>query len=149
LDGSSLAEQILPYAIQQALHFNSTVTLLQVTEPSTVGVITAPVFKEDVEGETEAVLEQIRKVPRAAETYLDGIAQRYGNSGVHIRYDVVGGLQPGPTIVEYARRNENDLIALTTHGRSGLSRAVLGSTTDHVLREYGSPLLVIKAREEG
>jgi len=55
---------------------------------------------------------------------------------------------PGESIVSCAVENEVGLIAIATHGRSGLRRAILGSVAGHVVREAGLPILVIKPKDK-
>ena len=50
----------------------------------------------------------------------------------------------GEAILSYAGRNNVDLIATATHGRSGLRRGIFGSVADYVLRESGLPMLVLR-----
>jgi len=61
----------------------------------------------------------------------------------------IRGLQVGEAIVSYANENNISLIAIATHGRSGLGRLVFGSVADFVLRETGLPILVIKPKKSG
>jgi nucleotide-binding universal stress UspA family protein len=58
-------------------------------------------------------------------------------------------LQVGEAIVSYADENSISLIAIATHGRSGLGRLVFGRVADFVLREAGLPILVIKPKKSG
>jgi len=145
LDGSELAEQILPYAIEQALRFNSKLTLLQVvTMPSSV-------YTASVAGELpqagDMIAKQIQRQEAEARTYLDRVAQSLLKKGIDVESVVLGPLQPGKAIVKYAQDNAIDLICIATHGRSGLGRVVFGSVADLVLRESGLPILVIKPKE--
>lgn len=55
----------------------------------------------------------------------------------------------GEAIVGYAHNGNFDLIALATHGRSGMGRAIFGSVADHVLRESRLPIPIIKPQEAG
>ena len=56
--------------------------------------------------------------------------------------------EPAHEIKAYAQANHVDLIAMTSHGRSGLGRAILGSVTDAVIRESTTPVLVVRATEQ-
>ena len=56
----------------------------------------------------------------------------------------IGG-HPAETIVTVARETSHSMVARTTHGRSGISRFMLGSVTDQVVRHCGEPVLVIRA----
>jgi len=144
LDGSELAEQILPYATEQALRFNSKLMLLQVVNmPSSV-------YTASVAGELpqtgDIIAKQIQTQEVEARAYLDRVTKSLQKRGMNVEYVVLGPLQPGKAIVKYAQDNAIDLICIATHGRSGLGRVVFGSVADLVLRESGLPILVIKPK---
>jgi len=145
LDGSNLAEQILPYAIEQALRFNSKLTLLQVvTTPSSVYMASAA---GELPQTGDIIAKDIQKQDAEARAYLDGVAQSLQEKGIETECVVLGPSQPGNTIVKYAQDNAIDLICMATHGRSGLGRVVFGGVADRVLRESGLPILLIKPKE--
>ena len=140
LDGSRLAEQILPYAGEQAIHFGSRVVLIHVATgpidvpvpvPGELGVFVVP----------DLLPEQIEK----AEAYLEQVAQPLREKGLDVECVILSGA-PGDTIISYAHENEVKLIAIATHGRSGLGRLAFGSVADFVLRESELPILVMKPR---
>ncbi|MDP2729982.1 MAG: universal stress protein [Dehalococcoidales bacterium] len=145
LDGSSLAEQILPYVSAEASRFNSKVILFQVTpepivvSPGIPGAAPLPV-------QTKGMLKEAMEAEREAQAYLAEIAERLWKQGVPAETMTMPG-RAGETIVGYAVNDNTGLIALATHGRSGLGRAVFGSVADFVLRESGLPILVIKPQE--
>jgi nucleotide-binding universal stress UspA family protein len=146
LDGSGLAEQILPYAVQQTKSHGSEMILLRVVpehvsvSPNIPGSSGIPV-KTESEEETE-------KEVKEAERYLDFLA-----SDILKSYDInttcfVARGNAGEVIVNYAGNNDINLIAIATHGRSGVGRAVLGSTADFVIRHSGRPVLTIKPKRK-
>jgi nucleotide-binding universal stress UspA family protein len=146
LDGSSLAEQILPFASEQAARFHSQVTLLQVVPelviapPGIPGVPGAPVS-------TTRMFERLQKEQDKALAYLEEVALRLRNEGCQVECVVLPG-RAGEAIVNYTEQNQVNLIAIATHGHGGFRRAVYGSTIDHVLRFSGLPLLVITPRTD-
>lgn len=145
LDGSKLAEQILPYAIEEALRFDSKLTLLQVMSiPSGVSMASATGLLPQT---GELIAEEMKREEAETRAYLDGVAQSLREKGIDIECVILGPSQPGAAIVRYAQDNSIDLICIATHGHSGLGRVVFGSTADYVLRESGLPILVIKPRE--
>jgi nucleotide-binding universal stress UspA family protein len=145
LDGSQLAEQILPYAIEQALRFNSKLTLLQVvTMPSSVYTASAAT---ELPQAGDMIANEIQEQESEARAYMDRVAQSLLKKGINAEGIVLGPSQPGKAIVKYAQDNAVDLICIATHGRSGLGRFVFGSVADLVLRESGLPILVIKPKE--
>ncbi|MBI4331782.1 MAG: universal stress protein [Chloroflexi bacterium] len=143
LDGSALAEQILPYAAEQALCCRSELVLIHVsviTEIVTPGI---PGYGPAVLQPTPATLGRIEKEEEAAGDYLERLAQPLREKGLKVECVPVAGT-PGEVIVAYADEREIELIALATHGRSGLGRMVFGSVADFVLRKSGKPILLIK-----
>jgi len=144
LDGSKLAEQILPYATEQALRFNSKLTLLRVmTMPSSVymgSAGTSPRIGDIME-------EEVQRQETEIKAYLDGVAKPLLEKGIDLDCVILRPSPTGHAIVSYARDNAIDLICIATHGHSGLGRVVFGSVADHVLRESGLPILVIKPLE--
>ena len=137
LDGSELAEQILPYANEQAKKFESKVILIQaISSPSSVisgtGPVTGPALQDQIKAEDDK-----------ATKYLSLIASKLQSEDIAVEYATVRGAA-GHAIVEYAHENEVGLIAIATHGHSGIRRAILGSVADYVIRESHLPMLVIK-----
>ena len=140
LDGSDLAEEILPYAAEIARRFQSKLVLLEVTmAPS---ALVEPMTGYYTQTSSSAVL----RSEDEASTYLEGIAGQLQERGLDVDFLTLPG-SPGPAIVDYADDNEFDLIALGTHGRSGLRRLVLGSVADYVLKESGLPVLAKRPRQ--
>jgi nucleotide-binding universal stress UspA family protein len=140
LDGSKLAEQILPYAAEQAARFGSSLVLFQVVSlasiPAPTGIESVPVVVPDnLLAEAEA----------AAKDYLDGLAPPLRERGLKVQCVTVIG-HPAESIVSYAEENRFDLVAIATHGRSGLRRLVFGSVADYVIRKSGLPILLIKPK---
>ena len=141
LDGSTLAEQILPYAAEEARRFGSKLVLLEVTAPPSAVV-------EPITGYYHATsLKKILRQVDEAETYLEQVTQSLTDEGLDAGYETVQG-GPGETIVRYAKENDVGLIALCTHGYGGLGRLVFGSVADYVLKKAGLPILIIRSQEE-
>ena len=148
LDGSDLAERVLPYVESLAIPFGSTVVLLRtVASPGAIiagsgagaGPVAGPIV--DATPIVEAEREE-------AASYLRTVAQRLRDAGVETELDLPEG-RPARAIVERAAELNIDLIAMTTHGRGGLGRLVLGSVADEVLRHAPCPVLLIRAGATG
>jgi nucleotide-binding universal stress UspA family protein len=145
LDGSKLAEQILPYAVEEALHFQGKLVLLQVIpepvaySPGIPGTAVAPV-------QTDIMLEEAEEALNGARNYLEKIATPLRKKGVQVEVVSILG-RAGEAILSYASNNNVDLITIATHGRSGLRRGIFGSVADYVLRESGLPILVIRPQK--
>jgi nucleotide-binding universal stress UspA family protein len=143
LDGSELAEQILPYAEEQALHFNSKLVLIRVySEPGFIG-LAVPGFP-GIPVETQNMGKQIQKEEQEAEKYLKTVADKLlKQRGLAADCVTVLGAA-GEAIVNYAVENKIELIAIATHGRSGPGRMVMGSVADYVLHNAHLPVLLIR-----
>jgi nucleotide-binding universal stress UspA family protein len=136
LDGSQVAEQILPTVttVAQALH--PELILFQVPAAYVSGWMTGDWFLP-----TPSVLDTAEQ---DAEAYLSAVAARLQERGLN----VVTATLIGPVancIVDYAEANHVDLIAMCTHGRTGLARWALGSVADRVLRTGSTPILLVRA----
>ncbi|MCX6021861.1 MAG: universal stress protein [Chloroflexi bacterium] len=138
LDGSLLAESILPYVSSLSKAAGAEVTLLQ--------VVHLPDSLPDAE--PHATLEQLieRSTSQAAQ-YLRPLTDGLTKTGIVARYAVKVG-DTDTEIVNFAQRENVDLIALATHGRSGLQRWARGSVADDVLHTTQTPLLLVRPQSE-
>lgn len=136
LDGSAVAERILPPAAALGALTNAAFTLLQVVPPEAAGYETDwPTTR------TEAGM--LRTIQAGAQTYLDRVAERLGAQSLEVHTAVLSG-QTAPAILEYAHSHAVDLIALATHGRSGAARILLGSIADKIVRGATTPVLLYR-----
>jgi nucleotide-binding universal stress UspA family protein len=140
LDGSKRAEKILPYVEDVARRFEATVVLLQVVELST-----AEMFAESAEAIT--VIGLIEEHDRQAQTYLASIQADLLAKGLQVQTLVEYGIAVA-TILEVAERTGADLIAMASHGFTGLTRVFYGSVAAGVLHRVDRPLLLIRAQDE-
>ncbi len=143
LDGSKLAEQILPYVVEQARRFNSVLVLLRIVSepilltPGIPGVAGGAVV-------TTRMGKQAEKEQKEAENYLKAVSERLqGEYQIQTECLTLLGA-PGQTIVDYASNNQIGLIAIATHGRTGPGRAIFGSVADFVLRHSRLPIMLIR-----
>ena len=146
LDGSKLAEQIMPYATEEAIHFQGKLVLLQVVQepvafsPGIPGEAPVPI-------ETDTMVERTKEALNRARDYLEKLAVPLRKKGIQVKTVAIPG-RADEAILDYANTNSINLITIATHGRGGLRRAVFGSVADHVLRESGLPVLVIRPQDE-
>ena len=138
LDGSELAERALPYVEDLACALPLEVLLVRVVRiehPSyyyTESAIRLPDFTEDI--------------VREAERYLAGVSRTLRDKGLTVRHLVLRGA-PAPALLNLAHETPRNLIAMTTHGRSGLSRWMMGSVAEALIRGSGDPVLVVRPRQ--
>ena len=89
---------------------------------------------------------QVRAV-REAEGYLEAVADRLRRKGIRDVQTSVWYGHPAESIVEAARFYQVDLIVMSTHGRSGLGRLILGSVAESVIRGTTAPILLVRGPE--
>ena len=145
LDGSKLAEGVLPHVEDLAQRYSSEVILIQVVPPlSKLVMDTEAVSMGEARAGPEAATAVAKAERENAHSYLESIAKRLAGKGIRVRAEILTG-EAGDAIVTYAHSEVMDLIAMSTHGRSGLGRLVYGSVADHVLRHAGAPVLLIRS----
>jgi nucleotide-binding universal stress UspA family protein len=136
LDGSPVAEGVLPFVSQIAGPLDMEVILLRVLEPIVPVVVegTRRVDVEDVEGRIAE-----------AEAYLRPLAASLAARGVRTQTAVRRGSPVADQINTAAKSAGADLIAMTTHGREGLTRLVFGSVAEAVVRHAEVPVFLMRA----
>lgn len=85
-------------------------------------------------------------VEAAVRKELAGVVEQFRHEGPHQRHLAVVRGHPATVICEYARERVCDLIVLSTHGRSGLSHLLVGSTTEQVVRHAPCSVLTVRLR---
>jgi len=139
LDGSELGEVAIPYAEALAQVLGAEIVLFQAFTPPTLegayrySSIPATTLKEAEEHIRESTM-----------AYLDSLGKAFRKKGLTISSVVRSG-SAADQILEYAEANQIDLIAMSTHGRSGIGRWVLGSVTDKVLHAGDTAVLTVRA----
>ena len=118
LDGSDLAQSALPHAVELARALEATLLLFYVRDPRSGSV-------------------------EAARRYLAFVRDEQAASGVPIEI-LVGEGHVAAAIIEAAEQQQIDLIAMATHGRSGMQRVVYGSVAEQVLRSSSKPILLVR-----
>ena len=136
LDSSGLAEMVLPHAAQIAKSMNVPLALVRVIDQ------VDPQLTDPQHG---LYLDQVALSLRTnAQEYLNKVAGPLRDEGIEVTCEVKEG-DVASRIIDEAQEEPNTLIAMTTHGYSGVARWVMGSITDKVLRASTNPMLVIRA----
>ena len=140
LDGSTLSEGILPYIRALAPAFGARVELLRVYQ--NLAYELAP--QDEAESASiVAALEPVAvRLHNQAESYLARVAGGLEELGISTDIAVRSG-PAADHIVSEADEVEGTLVAMSTHGRTGLGRWIMGSVTDRVLHTTAAPLLVV------
>ena len=142
LDGSQLAECVLPHVVGVVTGCGvPRVTLVRVVTPlriygTELDASVSPEIMAKVESETL----------NTARVYLNKQAQSLARSGVQADVKVLFG-NVLEALTDYAEKNAVDLIVIATHGRGGVTRFVMGSVADRIMRSSRVPVLMIRPRE--
>lgn len=135
LDGSALAECVLPHAAALARAYNSEILLLRVQDPA--NSLTRPRPVDPLEW-------QFRKAE--AETYLQEIAGRLQATGVQARNDLLEG-RAAESIITFAHNHNVNLILMSSHGQSGLSPWNISSVVQQVIFRANRSVMIVRAYE--
>ena len=143
LDGSKVAERIVPHAEELARGMGAEMILFQAYQ-TFLGVISG-------EAMVTMSAEEIREVnhhrEEDAKAYLRTIAGTLRETGLSVTEVIVPG-DPAEAILSYSESNAVDIITMSTHGLSGIKRWVFGSVTDKVLHAGDMPVLVARVAGE-
>lgn len=142
LDGSKLAEVALAHVEQLAWELGSALVLLRVVRP--------PRSVEHPRAEEMMALNREREsvFKHEAEKYLAARRGALRNKKIQVSTRIIVSEAVADAILDFADQQRVDLIAMSTHGRSGLGRWVYGSVADKVLQGATCPVLLIRAKRE-
>lgn len=138
LDGSAYAEEALPLATSLAREFRRTLILVHVVIPFVPAVASIDA--------AAAIPMSIENDERAAREYLKGIRQRVAATTALPVESMIRMGDPADELLHLAETHPGGLIVMTTHGRSGLSRFLMGSVAGHIVRRAHAPVLIIPPR---
>jgi nucleotide-binding universal stress UspA family protein len=141
LDGSGLAERVLPHVTFLAKKIDLEVVLLRIfVLPFSTYFVGEDYPPPDLARLTEEIREEARG-------YLDGRVEQLRSEGLAKVSSLLLEGNAAQKIIETAQQTADNLVAMCTHGRSGLSRLALGSVTSRVVGHSGDPVLVIRATD--
>ena len=146
LDGSRFSTRALPNAVEVANRFDAEVVLVRVVTqtmqasamatPSRGGPAIQEMFIEEARRQDKRNVAYLRR-------YLQKKLRELAAQGIKGSYHIMVG-DPVLSIKEFCQKEDIDLVVMTTHGRGGLKRAILGSVSDEIIRGCGVPVLAIK-----
>jgi nucleotide-binding universal stress UspA family protein len=140
LDGSVVAEEVIPHVVTLARSLDLRVILVRVTLPiedyyRSLGMPVAP---------SGDLSREIDTMTRKYFTQVEGKLRQEGIARVGVR--ILHG-HPADAIIAFARETPNSLVAMTTHGRSGVGRWLFGSVASRIVNHCGDPVLLVRAKE--
>lgn len=136
LDGSILSEAVLPHAEKLARALDVEIVLLHVDASP------APVF-EPHESPLIPLPEEVRIMQVDEKHYLKVMCSKLESNGLRVTYLMRGGMV-ADTILETAEIEQADLIVMSTHGRTGMLRLLLGSVAEQVVHQSKIPVMLIR-----
>lgn len=135
LDGSELAERIVPHVEAIAKGTGAEIILLRITDP----------MHATIAAEAPAEARKWLEFDQAkAAKYLEGVAKRLQDAGLTTKLDVAVG-EPAVEILTVAEKEDVDLIAMMSHGVTGLRHFDRGSVAEKVLKSSVRPVLMVRA----
>ena len=140
LDGSKEAEAVIPHIEELASKLKLEVILVQVLARGFMTLSTYfPLTDQQIESDKTVAI-----------TYLNNIGVQLKEKGITVIVEEKTGIEirfgnPAEEIMQLADEKHADIIAMTTHGRSGVGRRVFGSVAERILREGNIPLLLVRA----
>jgi nucleotide-binding universal stress UspA family protein len=138
LDGSALAEQILEPALALGDLMRAAYTLLHVVELFVLPGDTPVPHAIHLDAQ------MTQEIQAERQRYLDNLAQHLRAGGRQVHTRTLLAAQPALAILDAAQTHSADLVALATHGRSGLARLLIGSVADKVRRGADMPVLLYR-----
>jgi len=138
LDGSENAKAIIPYIEEFALGLKAEVLLLQAV----------PKGYQVLSGYIASTAETVDSDMLTARDHLDKVAAQLKEKGITVTTEIrliIDETHAAEEIIDFASQTHADLVAMSTHGRSGISRWAFGSVAERVLREGDTPLLLVRA----
>jgi nucleotide-binding universal stress UspA family protein len=138
LDGSSVAEKVLPHVYDMARRMDLEVLLLRVYTLPIMGYTSEDYYTPNL----DELLEQAKD---EAKRYLEQKVAELKGEGLRRVSSIFLEGESAQQIIDFARKTPDNFVAMCTHGRSGIGRLVLGSVTNRVVRHSGDPVLVVRA----
>lgn len=145
LDGSELAEAALPEAVKLAKHLGAPIHLVRAIDPTTwmpyaAGAEPAPAISPDL------ATQLVGQSQQEARTGLATAAAKLAGSGVEVTQQVLEG---SPFFAIADALQPGDLLVMTSHGRSGVERWLMGSVAEKLVREAPVPVMIVPSQARG
>jgi nucleotide-binding universal stress UspA family protein len=137
LDRSAFSEAAIPALVAAQ---PESVVVLEVVE-SVASIISREMPAFDVSPDLARQIEEGER--EAVADHLDAVAARLEDLGISYVKTMIGEGKPGPCIVDVAQEQECDLIVMSTHGRSGVRRAFLGSVANYVVNHVDEAAVLL------
>ncbi len=145
LDGSEMAEAMLPHVESLAKQWHGELISIVLVQVCDSPFVTADYHEANVAMNWESHMENVEyRFKQISEQYLARTEGKLRDAGMNVRFKVLIGKTAG-TIIDYAHENPFSIIAMSSHGRSGLMRWAYGNIADKIVHGASCPVLLIKS----
>lgn len=148
LDGSKVGEAALEHVEELIPQLSSTTVKYEVTLFQTITSLSHYVIAGEASVQVPYSEKEVEQIKKNTVEYLEKAGESLRNRGITVKTKVTTGGRAADEIIKAAEETGADLIAMSTHGRSGLSRLTFGSITDKVLHSANVPVLVVRAPKD-
>ena len=149
VDGSELAEEVLPHVVYLSSTMGLAVDLVQVNPSRDEYYRSMAIGPNELARSTPSFEDFISAVDAESESYLTKLKERLLNQGAASVETLLLHGSAAECIADLAADTHDNLVAMTTHGRSGVGRMVLGSVAERVVRQSGDPVLLVRGGQGG
>ena len=146
LDGSKVGEAALDVVSELIDKFSSEITV-EVTLLQVLTSLSHYIVAGEASVQVRYTEEELKQIEKEVIDYLDKVGEGLKSKGVDVKMKVVAG-SATEEIMKAAEEANADLIAMSTHGRSGISRLALGSIAERVVRTSSRPVIVVRAQKQ-
>jgi nucleotide-binding universal stress UspA family protein len=143
LDGSAFSEAVLPYTEYLAQKLSLELVLLRILQLTDVypPLAGTPMAADPGSARVQAIAQEAAE--EEIVRYLEELTAQLAHKGLNVRWQMIRGDTPAHRIADLAQEHPDNMIALASHGRSGVARWILGSVAEDLIRATGDPVLVI------
>ncbi|QCJ47705.1 MULTISPECIES: universal stress protein [Haloprofundus] len=138
-DGSAVAELAVSHAVDLAERYGAELHALYVVD---IDAVNLGLGTEQVDRIRQGHFSEMGELESRATESTGVVAAAAGDRGIDVVEEIRVG-RPHKVIANYAEKEDVDLVVMGSHGRAGVSRALLGSVTERVLRSTHVPVLVV------
>lgn len=146
LDGSKVGEVALPY-VEELVSKLAPDEKVEITLIQVISSLTHYVIAGEASAQIPYTAQELEEIEKKAKDYLEKAAKSLRKKGTKVKVRISVG-SAAEEIIKAADEMDADLIAMSTHGRSGISRWAFGSVTERVLRGGNKPVLMVRAPKE-
>jgi nucleotide-binding universal stress UspA family protein len=143
LDGSAFSEAVLPYTEYLAQKLSLELVLLRILQLTDVypPLAGTPMAADPGSARVQAIAQEAAE--EEIVRYLEELTAQLARKGLKVRWQMIRGDTPAHRVADLAQEHPDNMIALASHGRSGVARRILGSVAEDLIRATGDPVLVI------